>query len=231
MMGEGFRLYTFPWLFNDDWERSERAAMARLIPMHDILIDIGANHGFYAALADHLGRPSLAFEPDDANLAVLKRNSIGRRIEVAPLAVSDQDRDLTLFGRADTASTIRNWEGVAAGSRQTVKAVTLDAFLKDRFEGKRILFKVDVEGAEDRVLIGAAQTLNRPSTWMIEGVLKAPSGEASGAIERVFAIMEAAGFRAKNPEGDFTDIEAAKRSLQSNVIVQNFIFEKEPVLL
>lgn len=54
--------------------------------------------------------------------------------------------------------------------RQTIPLSTLDILLGDRFAGKRMVIKMDVEGAEYGALLGASRALHavpRP-TWLVE---------------------------------------------------------------
>lgn len=65
---------------------------------------------------------------------------------------------------------IRNWAGYSPKHRQIVAVSTLDHLLAGRFYGERLLVKIDVEGAELGVLLGAQAALRREirPVWLLE---------------------------------------------------------------
>jgi hypothetical protein len=69
---------------------------------------------------------------------------------------------------------IPGWAHQHAGYHFDISLTTLDALLENRFPGKRLLIKVDVEGAEYQVLKGSAAMLaRRPQPlWMVEVCLE-----------------------------------------------------------
>lgn len=82
------------------FEVEETAIIARLLPIVDVFVDIGANLGYYTCLALQSGKPVVAFEPQQQNLQCLFRNLTANgwedRAEVFPLALSDRPGLLTL---------------------------------------------------------------------------------------------------------------------------------------
>lgn len=71
---------------------------------------------------------------------------------------------------ATGASLVRGWAGAPSTVNRTIPLSTLDLLLGERFCDRRLLIKVDVEGAELGVLRGAERTLARvPSpVWLVE---------------------------------------------------------------
>lgn len=189
---EGFSLASFDLAFSDDWERAERAAVLRLLPECAALIDVGANNGFYSLLANHLGKPAIAVEPDAGNLVVLRRNLAGTKVELFEGAISDQAGTVDLYGDGDMASFDPHWQGVGRHFRQSVPAITLDALIGDRWRGERLFIKVDVEGAEAHVLRGAATTLAREPKpyWLIETGRTLPTGAPNPAFDEAHRLMD-----------------------------------------
>jgi FkbM family methyltransferase len=128
----------------------------------DHAVDGGAFWGDTALwLADQCGPEGrvTAFEVDPVSLPVLEANlaangEAGARVEVRQEALWDTAGELALR-QAGAAST------VGAGEGQPVRAITLDS-LVEAGELERIDFvKLDVEGAELRVLKGMERTLRR----------------------------------------------------------------------
>jgi FkbM family methyltransferase len=157
------------------FEPAESALLARLLREVDVFVDIGANLGYYTCLALQAGRQVVAFEPQRQNLDCLYRNLTANqwtdRAEVFPLALSAAPGLLTLFGASGpSASLLKNWAGYSPRRAQTVPVARLDDILGTRFDGKRLLIKVDVEGAEYAVIQGATATLRRQPRplWLME---------------------------------------------------------------
>jgi len=122
--------------------------------------DIGANVGYYTLLASRVTGEKgevVAVEPLPRNLGMLRQHvNINhlKNVEVVPAAVSESvgkkffsEGDSTATGRLDTRGHIE------------VDTITLDE-LTARF-GEPDMIKIDVEGAEERVLAGAERTFIR----------------------------------------------------------------------
>lgn len=146
------------WL--GSYEFDKQRAFAQRVRSGDTIYDIGANVGFYTLLAATLGGASgrvVAFEPAPRNLQYLKRHLRLNRVTnvtVVEAAVADQ-KGTASFDEGPVHSEGR----LADCGRLRVDVVTVD----DLVNGEKLpapdCLKIDVEGAEFRVLQGAAQTL------------------------------------------------------------------------
>jgi len=140
----------------------------------DIFVDVGANIGFYTCLARVAGKHVIAVEPLPKNLEYLYANILGngwKDIEVFPVGLSEKPGLATLYGGSSTgASLIGSWAGASQLFRRTISVSTLDILLGVRLAGKNMLIKVDVEGAEYPVLLGATKVmcLQPKPTWIVE---------------------------------------------------------------
>ncbi len=140
-----------------------------------VVIDAGANTGFYALLATCASRAArvLAFEPYRPVFDVLRRNiaanGAGDRIEAVPLALSSRDGPATLYvptqehGLMETSSSLEPAFKQVHGAAQAIETVTLDGFLSThpRGQDRVTVMKVDVEGHDAAVLAGSRQTIAR----------------------------------------------------------------------
>jgi len=140
----------------------------------DVFVDVGANIGYYSCVALSLGKHVIAVEPQWQNLECLYANLSNNGwtdAEVFPIGLSSKPGMLTLYGASGLcASLVKGWAGYSERFKQIIPVNTLDNILGDRFQGKKLFIKIDVEGAEFDVLRGAEETLTmhpRP-TWFIE---------------------------------------------------------------
>jgi FkbM family methyltransferase len=117
----------------------------------DLFVDVGANVGSYSVYAAELGASIIAIEANPDLVSRLREN----------LAVNDIAGEVHQLALADHTGTVRfDTSGDAIGhiSEQgtEVPCDTLDNVL----DGRRAAgVKIDVEGAERLVLMGAAETL------------------------------------------------------------------------
>jgi FkbM family methyltransferase len=172
----------------------------------DAFIDVGANIGYYACIARKAGVHVVAVEPLQSNLAVLYRN-LDRNgwedVEIFPLGLGAAPGVLPLYGASTGASVIKGWSGSAASHKRLIPLSTLDIVLGDRFQGKRLVIKVDVEGGEHAMLLGAERTLARtPSpVWLLEVCLtQHHPGAWNPEFRAVFETFWSRGYRVRTIE-------------------------------
>jgi FkbM family methyltransferase len=129
-------------------------------------VDVGANIGYFSLLAGRIVGETgavVAIEPGERNCVLLHRSAVRNRlrnIRLHPCAISDR-RETLVYLPQGSNGTITGLPGdgeVPSGGR-LVPATTLDDLVAslDRVD----VIKIDVEGAEARVLRSAAATLER----------------------------------------------------------------------
>ena len=156
------------------FEQDETMLIGRYLDKADVFVDIGANIGFYVCLARSGGKHVVAVEPQPRNLGLMYANLSSNGwedVEVFPLGLDAHPGIATLYGISSTgASLIPGWAGALKHFRQPIPVSTLDILLGDRFSGKSLFVKIDVEGAEHTVLQGGGRTLDMDPkpTWMLE---------------------------------------------------------------
>ena len=143
------------------WEPFETEVFRRLLRPDDFVIDIGANIGWYGALAskllDERGR-LMVFEPDPDNFSMLRRNlmrcepraavesrqeAVGEDLGVVKLYLSTFNMgDHHLFDDGESRHSV------------DVPLNSLDVVLADRTRLPSVL-KSDTQGSEARILRGA----------------------------------------------------------------------------
>jgi FkbM family methyltransferase len=202
---------------NGTFEVGETAALSRLLAKADLFVDVGANLGYYTLLAAKMGVPVIAVEPQPLNLRTLHHNlsvnGWSDRVEVHPLALSFEAGCMSLFGASGpSASLLPGWAKYSARHSQIVDVSTLDAVLAGTAAGKRLVIKIDVEGAEHMVLGGASATLARSPrpSWLIEVCSNEfhPSG-FNPYFADTFAMFFDAGYRAFTAEAEPVEVTPA----------------------
>jgi FkbM family methyltransferase len=185
------------------FEDAERRALQRLAEPGMIAFDIGANVGIYSVLLGKAVGPAgqvWSIEPFPRSAAYLRRNltlnglTDTRAIEGAVSDVNGESEFHVFPDGSDVynslGATKRPVEGIQAVSRLRVPTFTLDAFCAQRAIPKVDLIKLDVEGAEDRVLAGAEGVLkNSPHpvilTEMYDPSLAQCGSSRSGMMSRM----------------------------------------------
>jgi FkbM family methyltransferase len=160
----------FEWSVLEGRETSESHTadeFTQLLAPGQVVIDVGANVGYYALTAASRVGPYgrvVAFEPGPAPAARLRENAALNglsNLTVVEAAVSDRPGTLRLnLGENSEANSLYDAGPSAVGSVE-VQVVALDEHVEglDRVD----LIKIDAEGAEVGVLRGARRLLSGPS--------------------------------------------------------------------
>ena len=156
------------------FEAEETQIVKNIIPSVDVIINIGANVGYYCCIALQQNKNVIAFEPIALNIRYLlqniKANNWGTQIEIYPIALSNKTGVIEMYGGGTGASILKGWAGTPDDYSNLVPCSTLDNVLGRRFEGKKCFIIIDIEGAEQLMLEGASSIIdmNPKPSWMIE---------------------------------------------------------------
>lgn len=150
------------------YEPAQTALFAAAVEPGRVVIDVGAHVGYYSLLAAGRAGPEgrvLALEPDPRNARFLRahaRLNGCRNLAVVEAALFDRAGWVD-FRRGTGSGTGR----VAAGGDLRVRALRLDDVVAER-EIVPAVVKIDVEGAEWKVLSGGRETLraHRPLVFL-----------------------------------------------------------------
>lgn len=147
------------------YEREQVLLFAAAARDASVVFDVGANVGYYSMIAAKRVGPGgqvHAFEPNSSAAVLLEEHV---RLNRATNVVIHRT------AIADTVGELKFWDGAGAESHlaedgpTTVRSDTLDSMLAENALPPPDLMKIDVEGAEFRVLLGAESILRtaRPS--------------------------------------------------------------------
>ena len=141
------------------YEYRKQLALTRLLSRGATVYDIGAHVGFHTLLTSRIVGPLgrvCAFEPLPRNLHYLRRHLALNRatnVRVIEAAVADHATDEAFCEDGSYMGRLR------PGGKRIVKTVAVDPLVQDRTLPPPDYVKIDVEGAELRVLEGMRDTL------------------------------------------------------------------------
>ena len=164
LMGEGWDDVTKGICGEGPYESGE----VRMKP-DDVVMDCGANQGFFSVLAARRGCEVYAFEPSaHIRSTYLDRNAALNGVrEVVPYALSNKRETLRFYVCKDNLGVSKivdpdlekQLAGTATEDFETVETLRIDDFVAER-DIKRVDFiKADIEGAERQMLRGAGGVL------------------------------------------------------------------------
>ena len=137
-----------------------------LIQPGSVFFDIGSYYGYYALRAAQRGARAFAFEPASANYGRLVQNialNAALPCKAFQMALSDSVGTVAMSvaqeGNRGTGRIGVPSDGSVA--TENVATTTLDNFVREHGLERVDALKLDVEGAEWKVLTGGAQTLAR----------------------------------------------------------------------
>ena len=128
----------------------------------NIVLDIGANIGYFSMLAASLGAEVYAIEPLAQNVRLLNASKIANKytkVHIIPAAASFEVGCLAIgasYGNGIVSSHIGTVDSALASD--FVAAIAIDRFITDQ---PVALIKIDVEGHEYLALQGSAATIRR----------------------------------------------------------------------
>ncbi|MCC8951153.1 FkbM family methyltransferase [Bradyrhizobium sp. Arg62] len=147
-------------LFNPDYNLEELAFLRAHVGADGTFVDLGANVGTYAlALAHDVGPAGkvIAIEPHPVTHARLKFNTQASgfpQVRLVAAAAGPTDGELMIETDGDNLGASHIVTGTPTGKAFKVPSLRLQRILDEAGASKVDALKIDVEGFEDRVLIG-----------------------------------------------------------------------------
>lgn len=150
------------------WEPFETMVFGRLCLPGDLVLDLGANIGWYSVLAATFAGPTgavLSFEPDPVNARLLELNAaVSDRhgvIKIFRCAVGDKPGEELLHRSPTNLGDHRMFTDGSERESGQVDVTTLDAFFKGVDTSLPSILKSDTQGSEARILRGAKGLFDR----------------------------------------------------------------------
>ena len=185
------------WLgTKDPWDLQRLRSLTR---PGDVVVDVGANFGYYGiSLARHVAPGGLvhALEPIPTNFDRLRHHIAANHLEAIVRAYR--------LGAGDRAETVRMHvpegnSGHAAvssgGEVADVPLTTLNAFVKAEGLDRVNTVVLDVEGYEERALMGAHGMLERFRPMVVVELFPPVMHEQGSSPEAVARVLRGMGYR------------------------------------
>ena len=155
------------WRGWDGHEGAERARWLEVVSGGGDIFDVGANTGTYALMAKAVSPESqvVAFEPVPriADMAETNIGVSGLRIEIVRAAVSEEAGQAPIYDPGGENAYSASLESDFLNGEKrvyNVPVVTIDGYCNEHGLDPSAI-KIDVEGSEGRVLLGARELISR----------------------------------------------------------------------
>jgi FkbM family methyltransferase len=234
----GFKLIGNSAMQKGAFEPNETEIVKKILKRVEVIVNVGANIGYYCCLALQKGKYVVAFEPIGRNLRFLYKNVRANhwedRIEIFPMALSNRIGIIEIFGGGTGASLLKGWAGTPEQYVELVPTSTLDNVLDSRFHGRGCFVLVDIEGAENLMLEGASLLLSEEPKpiWMVE--ISIAEHQAKGItinphLLSTFKIFWERGYEAFTADKQLrlvqpAEVESIVKSGKDSLLTHNFLF-------
>jgi FkbM family methyltransferase len=179
------------------FEAKNLESLRQFVRPDSTVVDIGANIGFFTInFARWVGAKGcvLAIEPEHQNLETLQKR-IAReaglaRVEVIEGAAAEVNAPLFLV-----VNPMHPGDHRLGSNGVAVSGYAIDSLLSERRLTDISFIKIDVQGAEFRVLKGAEQTLRSAKPTLFIEIDEAALAGAGSSLEEVSAFLSGLGYQ------------------------------------
>ena len=217
---------------NGVFEPATTRAINRFVKEGDVVLDVGANIGYYTVLLSRLvGKNGkvIAFEPTSHFGDVLRKNIAANKlenVEVVNSGLSNKAHDMRI-DIGPSSATLHSPKGFdEVVGHENILLTTLDEYVKKNMLDRVDFIKVDIDGHEPSFFEGAWEALAKFAPTVIFEVSHLHYLEAGVAAWTFYDDVCSKGFRFFYEE-DFTEIKSredflrrcANFSCSSNVLL------------
>jgi len=189
-------------IISEDFERETVDCIKYLCRKNTLFFDIGANFGYFSKIVGDIQTENInihAFEASPKNFLLLQKTlSPYKNISIYNQAVSDSYDEVEFYEMSNplassmyrTDDQIDGWEASSSTKVQTIRLDKLvDELINEAdISPEIIIMKIDVEGAEPKVLEGMGKFLDDPRLVII--IEYAPSCLISANYEPINLIKK-----------------------------------------
>jgi FkbM family methyltransferase len=192
-----------------NYEAELTSAFRELLGAGQTFLDVGGNEGWFSMLAAKLVGPGgrvLTCEPQERLWPVILKNialNEFTNVQLLPFAVGElRGRGLiNLYPSLNTGSSNINSQKRRWEKQQAIELVPLSDVLDSLHDGPVDLLKVDVEGFEHKVLVGAGRHLGTTIKQLVVELHPAQLAALGSSLERVVKLLRDRGYSAHSVAG------------------------------
>lgn len=206
------------------YEPVETDLFLKNLPRGGVVLDIGANIGYYTLIAARLVGPQgrvYAFEPDPSNFQLLKKNVEAngyRNVVLVNKAVAQKTGTLRLFRNEVNLGDHRIYDSKDGRPSIAVAAVALDDFFK-KIDKPVQFIKMDIQGAEASALDGMRGLIRKNRSLKLVTEFSPKSLKTCGSDPGKFLRnLGEMGFRIQ----EISEKEGRVRAVQPQALLQRF---------
>ncbi|MBI5540690.1 MAG: FkbM family methyltransferase [Bacteroidia bacterium] len=192
-------------IYAENFEWAEKEWLKSFLKPGMICYDLGANIGFYTLLSAYLTFPNgkiVSLEPVSKTFDRLKANidindKISNCVSCYKIAASNSAGELEIF----TASKdLHAWNSLVAPQnkdefiKEIIKTISLDSLFENENLPVPDFIKIDVEGWEENVLIGAKHILTKFSPTLLIEFTKDNLLRAGTSYQKLINILSDYGY-------------------------------------
>ena len=156
----------------NNYDKFAVECLKQIIKKGDIVVDLGANIGYYTLiLAQLVGKSGhvYSFEPEPSNFEILSKNVKENKHEHVTLvqkAISDKNSKIKLYVSKRNLASHRIFDAEDKRESIEVDVTTLDEYFQ---KSKKLVkfIKMDVEGAEGATILGASKIIEDSKNLVI----------------------------------------------------------------
>ncbi len=144
------------------YEEYETKLLLRQLRSNDIVVDVGANIGYYTLLMAQKVNKVVAIEPDKENFKILNKNikvNNLKNVEVINAAVGNKQTKIKYYQSEENFGDGRVYRTIIPRTSYSVTSYRLDDVLKN--EPNISLIKIDTQGWEPAVIEGAKKIIEK----------------------------------------------------------------------
>lgn len=154
------------------YEPIETEFFCRQVKKNSVVIDIGANIGYYTLIAARsVGENGkvFSFEPNPVNFSILRKNIAlngYKNVEAVPMAVSNFTGKTKLYLSEDNSGDHRIYDSHDGRQYLEIKTIALDDYFEDSSLSINLV-KIDAQGCEYAIFQGAANLFKKNDVKVI----------------------------------------------------------------
>jgi len=210
-----------------------------------IFYDIGANTGYYGIMAGYLGKNKIkcySFEPikEYCNCIQesIKLNHLENIVKVFNIAIGNKNGEEKLYLSGSGSSINENFIGRISLPKRKIKISKLDNILQKQKIEKPDFIKIDVEGYEYNVLLGAKKTIKEfLPILFVEIIYSLKNGFVNKDYKNIFNFISNLGYKIfyldKNRLIEVKDVfksEGVKMYLCLHLTKHNLLIKDEKII-